>query len=70
MVFFPVKPRPHYMVSGRVERGNTQGEGSPDQHETAFGEVGVVTVLLKDTSSDLNRVSKEDIIKGEEGPKM
>ena len=25
---------------------------------------------LKDTSSDLNRVSKEDIIKGEEDPKM
>ena len=47
------------MVSGRVERGNTQGEGSPDQHETAFGEVGVVSVPLKATSSDLNRVSKK-----------
>jgi hypothetical protein len=58
------------MVSGRVERGNTQGEGSPGQHETVFGEVGVVSVPLKSTSSDLNHVSKKDIIKGEEGPKM
>ena len=25
LVFFPVKPRPHYMVSGRVERNGTPG---------------------------------------------
>ena len=27
LVFFPVKPRPHYMVSGRVESGDTRGSG-------------------------------------------
>ena len=58
------------MVSGRVERGNTRGEGSPSQHESAFGEVGVVIVSLKTTSSDLNRVSKKDIIKREEDLRM
>ena len=58
------------MVSGRVERGNTRGEGSPDQYEFAFGEVGVVNVSLKPTSSDLNHVSKKDIIKREEDLKM
>jgi len=31
------------------------------------GEVGVVRVPLKTTSSDLNRVSKKDIIKRREG---
>jgi hypothetical protein len=34
-------------------------EEEPDQHESAFGEVGVVTVWLKTTSSDLNRVSQK-----------
>ena len=28
MVFFPVKPRPYYMVSGRVERGNSRRVGN------------------------------------------
>ena len=55
------------MVSGRVERGNSRGEGTPDQHESDFGEVGVVSVPLKTTSSDLNRV---DSIKREEDLKM
>jgi hypothetical protein len=33
LVFFPVKPRPHYMVSGRVERNGTlEKRGSLDQH--------------------------------------
>jgi hypothetical protein len=31
--------------------------GSPDQHKSDFGEVGVVSVSLKDTSLDLNLVS-------------
>ena len=78
MVFFPVKPRPYYMVSGRVEIGNARREGtpderelpSPDQHESAFGEVGVVRVSLKTTSSDLNHVSKKNIIKRREDFKM
>ena len=39
LVFFPVKPRPHYMVSGRVERGipdEWETVGSLDQHKSAF----------------------------------
>ena len=28
LVFFPVKPRTHYMVSGRVKRGNTRRVGN------------------------------------------
>jgi hypothetical protein len=34
--------------------------GSLDQHESAFGELGVVSVPMKATSSDLNRVSKKE----------
>ena len=65
LVFFPVKPRTHDMVSGRVERGNTRRVGNcgisrPLEHESVFGEVGVVNVSLKTTSSDLNRVSKKE----------
>jgi len=44
------------MVSGRVERGNSR--------------VGVVSVPLKATSSDLNRVPKKDIIQREEDHEM
>jgi hypothetical protein len=39
LVFFPVKPRPHYMVSGRVERGKPDERetvGSLDQHKSSF----------------------------------
>ena len=39
LVFFPVKPRPHYMVSGRVERvepDERETVGSLDQHKSAF----------------------------------
>jgi len=49
---------------------NTRREGTPDQHESAFGEVGVVRVPLKTTSSDLNQVSKKNIIKRREDFKM
>jgi hypothetical protein len=65
LVFFPVKPRSHYMVSGRVERYGTPGRrGSLDQHNLTWGEVGVVSVSLKFTSSDLNRCpTKRNIIK-------
>jgi hypothetical protein len=42
-----------------------------DQHESALGEVGVVSVPpLKATSSDLNSESKKDIIKTREDLKM
>jgi hypothetical protein len=60
LVFFPVKPRSHYMVSGRVESRETPG-GSGFSRPTRIylGEVGVVSVPLKDTSTDLNRVSKK-----------
>ena len=34
--------------------------GSLDQHESVFGEVGVVRVPLKSTSPDLNHVSKKE----------
>ncbi len=34
--------------------------GSSDQHESAFGEVGLVSVPLKVTSSDLNCMSKKE----------
>jgi hypothetical protein len=44
--------------------------GSPDQHESSFGEVEVVTVPLKDTSSDLNHVSKKEHHQEEENLKM
>ena len=37
--------------------------GSLDQHNLSWGEVGVVSVPLKDTSSDLNRCPKRNIIK-------
>jgi hypothetical protein len=62
LVLFPVKPRPHYMVSGRVESSVTPG-GSGISRPTQIclgGEVGVVSVPLKATSSDLNRVSKKE----------
>ena len=64
LVFFPVKPRPHYMVSGRVESRETPGRsGIPRPTRICLGEVGVVSVPLKSTSSELNHVSKQDIIK-------
>ena len=60
LVFFPVKPRPHYMVSGRVESSVTPGgSGISRPTRICLGEVGVVSVPLKATSSDLNRVSKK-----------
>ena len=64
LVFFPVKPRSHYMVSGRVESSVTPGgSGFSRPTQSVFGEVGVVTVPLKATSSDLNcinHVSKKE----------
>ena len=39
LVFFPVKPRAHYMVSGRVERvepDERETVGSLDQHKSDF----------------------------------
>ncbi len=33
LVFFPVKPRTHYMVSGRVEKRHPGEVGSLDEHE-------------------------------------
>jgi hypothetical protein len=63
LVFFPVKPRPHYMVSGMVERGNVRRVGncgiSRPTRICLCGE-GVVSVPLKATTSDLNRVSKKE----------
>jgi hypothetical protein len=60
LVFFPVKPRPHYMVSGRVESRETPGgSGISRPTRICLGEVGVVSLPLKVTSSDLNRVSKK-----------
>jgi hypothetical protein len=60
LVFFPVKPRQHYMVSGRVESRETPGgSGISRPTRICLGEVGVVSVPLKATSSDLNRVSKK-----------
>jgi hypothetical protein len=50
------------MVSGRVESSVTPG-GSGISRPTRIclgGEVGVVSVPLKATSSDLNRVSKKE----------
>ena len=50
------------MVSGRVESSVTPG-GSGISRPTQIcleGEVGVVSVPLKATSSDLNRVSKKE----------
>ena len=46
--------------------GHPGGGGSLDQHNLTWGDVGVVSVPLKDTSSDLNHVSKKDIIKRRE----
>jgi hypothetical protein len=61
LVFFPVKPRPHYMVSGRIENSETPGgSGFSRPTQSTFGEVGVVNVPLKGTSSDLNPVSKKE----------
>ena len=49
------------MVSGMVERNGTlEKRGSLDQHNLPWGNVGVVSVPLKATSSDLNRVSKKE----------
>ncbi len=57
LVFFPVKP----LREGRVERNGTlEKRGSLDQHNLTWGNVGVVSVPLKDTSSDLNRCPKKD----------
>ena len=61
MVFFPVKPQSHYMGPGRILGG------SPD-HTSAL-EMGVVNVPFKTTSSELDRVSKKDIIKEVGGPR-
>jgi len=61
LVFFPVKPQPHYKGEGRVERNGTlEKRGSLDQHNLPWGNVGVVSVPLKATSSDLNRCPKKD----------
>ena len=61
LVFFPVKPQPHYKGEGRVERNGTlEKRGSLDQHNLTWGNVGVVSVPLKATSSDLNRCPKKD----------
>ncbi len=61
LVFFPVKPQPHYKGEGRVERNGTlEKRGSLDQHNLPWGDVGVVSVPLKATSSDLNRCPKKD----------
>jgi hypothetical protein len=40
LVFFPVKPRPHYMVSGRVERSVTPGGSVISRPTPALGECG------------------------------
>ncbi len=48
------------MVSGRVERRETPGgSGISRRTRNCLEEVGVVSVPLKSTSSDLNRVSKK-----------
>jgi hypothetical protein len=39
--------------------GHPRETGSLDQHEDVLGEVGVVSVPLKATSSDLNHVSRK-----------
>ena len=43
--------------------GHPGGGGSLDQHNLTWGDVGVVSVPLKTTSSDLNRCPKRNIIK-------
>jgi hypothetical protein len=53
LVFFPVKPQPHY-------KGTLEKRGSLDQHNLPWGNVGVVSVPLKATSSDLDRCPKKD----------
>ena len=68
LVFFPVKPRTHYMVSGRVERGNTRRVGNcgiSRPTRICLCGVGVVSVPVKTTSSDLTRVSKNGTSSGE-----
>ncbi len=61
LVFFPVKPQPLMKREGRVERNVTlKKRGSLDQHNLPWGDVGVVSVPLKATSSDLNRCPKKD----------
>ena len=63
LVFFPMKPQPHYKGEGRVERNGTLvRRGSLDQHNLTWGDVGVVSVPLKATSSDCNRCPKKRII--------
>jgi hypothetical protein len=53
-------PNENYMVSGRVERRETPGKsGISRPTRICLGEVGVVSVSLKGTSSDLNHVSKK-----------
>jgi hypothetical protein len=59
------------MVSGRVEINTTPGgSGFSRPTQSDFGEVGVVSVSLKATSSDLNRVSKKEHHQEEKNVKM
>ena len=44
--------------------GHPGGGGSLDQHNLTWGDVGVVSVPLKATSSDLNRCPKRRTSRG------
>jgi hypothetical protein len=57
LVFFPVKPRTHYMVSGRVEPRVQKGTSSRCKGPDSGVEVGGVIRVL--TGGDVRRESRE-----------